>query len=200
MYFAQICWCKETLHFCKVIIQNTDTSLSPKLTWPEVITFSPTSNPSTTTQNCGCRRPIRFSRFISFHCLKQISFVLFTYSMSRKKRGYIYLLKIVPTVSGNGQNAENHERGYTCKHFRVPTLLSILQNAPRPKNTESGSFKQDTQLSQRAALRGLCITSTNLSKYGSIRCKSMCSSHPIVTTCSTKQAERALWRSSRSLL
>ena len=36
--------------------------------------------------------------------LKQISFVLFTYSMSRKKRGYIYVLKLVPTVSGNGQN------------------------------------------------------------------------------------------------
>ena len=34
---------------------------------------------------------------------KQISFVLFTYSMSRKKRGYIYVLKLVPTVSGNGQ-------------------------------------------------------------------------------------------------
>jgi hypothetical protein len=33
-------------------------------------------------------------------------------------------------------------------------------------DTESGSFKQDTQLSQRAALPALCFTSTNLSKYG----------------------------------
>ena len=67
--------------------------------------------------------------------LKQISFVLFTYSMSRKKRGYIYVLKLVPTVSGNGQNEGDHERGCTSKHFRVPTLLSTLQNAPLPKNT-----------------------------------------------------------------
>ena len=36
---------------------------------------------------------------------KQISFVLFTYSMSRKKRGYIYVLKLVPTVPGNGQKS-----------------------------------------------------------------------------------------------
>ena len=48
----------------------------------------------------------------------------------------------------------NHERGCTSKHFRVPTPLSSLQNAPLPKNTESGS--------------------TNLSKYGSFSCKSMC--------------------------
>ena len=84
---------------------------------------------------------------------KQISFVLFTYSMSRKKRGYIYVLKLVPTVPGNGQKAGNHERGCTSKHFRVPTLLSILQNAPLPKNTEFGSSKQTTQLS----LRLLCL-------------------------------------------
>ena len=36
--------------------------------------------------------------------LKQISFVLFTYSMSQKKRRYIYVLKLVPTVLENGQN------------------------------------------------------------------------------------------------
>ena len=35
--------------------------------------------------------------------MKQISFVLFTYSMSQKKRGYIYVLKLVPTVLENGQ-------------------------------------------------------------------------------------------------
>ena len=68
----------------------------------------------------------------------------------------------------------NHERGCTSKHFRVPTLLSILQNAPLPKNTESGSSKQATQLSPRAALPALCFTSTYLSKYGSFSCKSMC--------------------------
>ena len=102
---------------------------------------------------------------------KQISFVLFTYSMSRKKRGYIYVLKLVPTVSGNGQKAGNHERGCMSKHFRVPTLLSTLQNAPLPKNTEFGSSKQATQLSPRAALPALCFTSTYLSKYRSFRCK-----------------------------
>ena len=91
-----------------------------------------------------------------------------------KKRGYIYVLKLVPTVSGNGQKSGNHERGCTSKHFRVPTLLSILQNAPLPKNTESGSSKQATQLSPRAALPALCFTSTYLSKYGSFSCKSMC--------------------------
>ena len=83
--------------------------------------------------------------------LKQISFVLFTYS-----------------------KAGNHERGCTSKHFRVPTPLSSLQNAPLPKNTESGSSKQATQLSPRAALHALCFTSTYLSKYGSFSCKSMC--------------------------
>ena len=71
--------------------------------------------------------------------LKQISFVLFTYSMSRKKRGYIYVLKLVPTVSGNVKKAGNYERGCTSKHFRVPTPLSTWQSAPLPKYTESGS-------------------------------------------------------------
>ena len=75
---------------------------------------------------------------------------------------------------GAVQKAGNHERGYTSKHFRVPTLLSTLQNAPLPKNTEFGSSKQATQLSPRAALPALCFTSTYLSKYGSFRCKSMC--------------------------
>ena len=58
--------------------------------------------------------------------------------------------------------------------IHVPTLLSTLQNAPLPKNTEFGSSKQATQLSPRAALHALCFTSTYLSKYGSFRCKSMC--------------------------
>ena len=88
-----------------------------------------------------------------------------------KKRGYIYVLKLVPTVPGNGQKAGNHERGCMSKHFRVPTLLSTLQNAPLPKNTEFGSSKQAAQLSPRAALHALCFTSTYLSKYGSFRCK-----------------------------
>ena len=73
-----------------------------------------------------------------------------------------------------GTNEGNYERVCTFKHFRVPTLLSTLQNAPLPKNTEFGSSKQATQLSPRAALPALCFTSTNLSKYGSFSCKSMC--------------------------
>ena len=40
-----------------------------------------------------------------------------------------------------GENAGNHERGYTFKHFRVPTLLSTLQNAQLPEYTEFGSSK-----------------------------------------------------------
>ena len=63
------------------------------------------------------------------------------------------VLKLVPTVLGNGQNEGNHEHGYTFKYFRVPTLLSTLQNAPLPKDTGSGSSKQTTQLS----LRLLCL-------------------------------------------
>ena len=55
--------------------------------------------------------------------------------------------------------------------IHVPTLLSTLQNAPLPKNTEFGSSKQATQLSPRAALPALYFTSTNLSKYGIFRCK-----------------------------
>ena len=42
---------------------------------------------------------------------------------------------------GAHQNAGNHERGYTFKHFRVPTLLSTLQNAQLPEYTEFGSSK-----------------------------------------------------------
>ena len=55
--------------------------------------------------------------------------------------------------------------------IHVPTLLSTLQNAPLPINTEFGSSKQAAQLSPRAALPALCFTSTYLSKYGIFRCK-----------------------------
>ena len=65
----------------------------------------------------------------------------------------MHVLKLVPTVLGNGQNEGNHEHGYTFKYFRVPTLLSTLQNAPLPKDTGSGSSKQTTQIS----LRLLCL-------------------------------------------
>ena len=106
--------------------------------------------------------------------LKQISFVLFTYSMSRKSVGTYMYLNSYRRYREMVKKSGNHERGCTSKHFRVPTLLSILQNAPLPKNTESGSSKQATQLSPRAALPALCFTSTYLSKYGSFSCKSMC--------------------------
>ena len=86
--------------------------------------------------------------------LKQISFVLFTYSMSRKSVGTYMYLNLYRRYREMGKKTGNHERGCTSKHFRVPTPLSSLQNAPLPKNTESGS--------------------TNLSKYGSFSCKSMC--------------------------
>ena len=72
-------------------------------------------------------------------------------------------LKLVPTVLEIGQNDGNHERGYTFKYFRVPTLLSTLQNAPLPKYTESGSSKQTTQLSLLCAREikcGFCMILT----------------------------------------
>ena len=48
----------------------------------------------------------------------------------------MHVLKLVPTVLGNGQNEGNHEHGYTFKYFRVPTLLSTLQNATLSKYTK----------------------------------------------------------------
>ena len=65
----------------------------------------------------------------------------------------MHVLKFVPTVLEMGTNEGNYERGCTFKHFRVPTLLSTLQNAPLPKDTGSGSSKQTTQLN----LRLLCL-------------------------------------------
>ena len=103
--------------------------------------------------------------------LKQISFVLFTYSMSRKSVGTYMYLNLYRRYREMVKKSGNHERGCMSKHFRVPTLLSTLQNAPLPKNTEFGSSKQAAQLSPRAALHALCFTSTYLSKYGSFRCK-----------------------------
>ena len=50
----------------------------------------------------------------------------------------MYVLKLVPTVLVNEEKG-NHERGCASKHFRVPTLLSTLKNAPLQKYTKFGS-------------------------------------------------------------
>ena len=76
----------------------------------------------------------------------------------------MYVLKLVPTVLVNEEKG-NHERGCASKHFRVPTLLSALQNVSLPKYTEFGSSKQAMQLSQRAALSALCVYIHKSQKY-----------------------------------
>ena len=68
----------------------------------------------------------------------------------------MYVLKLVPTVLVNGQNAGIHERGCPLKHFRVPTLLSTLQNAPLSKYTKFGSSKQGERGKPKGSLRMLC--------------------------------------------
>ena len=77
----------------------------------------------------------------------------------------MYLLKPVPTVLEMSENAGKHERGCLSKHFRVPTLLSALQNVPLLKYTEFGSSKQAMQLSQRGALSALCVYIHKSQKY-----------------------------------